>query len=94
MDDDFDLPGDSDDWEEMEPVVGCTLRADRVQLLRHCFGPDDNDICALIGLDPVQGIAGFGPTVHEALRDLVDNLVKHGIWVEVDDATDPHAQNP
>jgi hypothetical protein len=77
MDDDInDLPGDSDHWEEMQPVVGCTLRADRVQLYRHYFGPDDNDICALIGLDPVKGIAGFGASVHEALRNVADNLVE------------------
>ena len=35
---------------------------------------DGNQICAMIGPDLVQGIGGFGPSVHEALRDLADQL--------------------
>ena len=41
----------------------------------------------VIGPDPVAGISGYGATVHEALRDLADNLVKFGVWIEV---TDPN----
>ena len=48
---------------------------------------DGKEICAMIGPDPVAGISGYGVSVHEALRDLADNLVKFGVWIEV---TDPH----
>lgn len=54
-----DLHEGSDEWEEMQPVVNCTFQAASVQLFRHCFGPDDNDVCALIGLDPVQVSPGL-----------------------------------
>jgi hypothetical protein len=36
---------------------------------------DGNQVCALIGLDLVQGVGGFGSTVPEALRDLADQLL-------------------
>ena len=50
---------------------------------------DGKEICAMIGHDPVQGIAGYGKSVHEALRNLADELVKHGIWIEVTDPNHP-----
>lgn len=50
---------------------------------------DGREICAMIGPDPVAGIAGYGPSVHEALRDLADQLVRFGIWVEVTDERHP-----
>lgn len=37
----------------------------------------------MIGPDLVQGVGGFGSSVHEALKDLADQLVKNGIWIEV-----------
>ena len=39
---------------------------------------DGNQIAAQIGPDWVQGIAGFGYTVADALRDLADSFAKHG----------------
>jgi hypothetical protein len=50
---------------------------------------DGREICAMIGPDPVQGISGYGPSVHEALKDLADNLVKFGVWIEVTDPNHP-----
>ena len=43
----------------------------------------------MIGEDPVQGVAGYGASVHEAVRDLADQLVKCGIWIEVTDPNHP-----
>ena len=48
---------------------------------------DGSQICALIGPDLVQGVAGFGDSVHDALRDLAANLVTEGVWVEVSNST-------
>ena len=50
---------------------------------------DGKEICAMIGPDPVVGISGFGPTVHEALRDLADMLVANGVWIKVTDSGHP-----
>jgi hypothetical protein len=47
------------------------------------------EICAMIGPDPVAGISGYGASVHEALRDLADQLVKCGVWIEVTDPNHP-----
>jgi hypothetical protein len=62
----------------------CTYKANEVRLYT-----DGKEICAMIGRDPVQGIAGFGPSVHEALRDLADQLVQSGVWIEVTDPDHP-----
>jgi hypothetical protein len=43
----------------------------------------------MIGPDPVQGIAGFGASVQDALRDLADQLVKCAVWIEVTDPDHP-----
>src|SRR5689334_16109259 len=59
---------------------GRTIRAIEIKLYR-----DGNKICALVGQDLVVGVAGFGDSVHEALRDLADNLIREACWVEVDD---------
>jgi hypothetical protein len=50
---------------------------------------DGKEICAMIGPDPVQGIAGFGDSVHEALRMLAEELVRNGVWIEVTDDRHP-----
>jgi hypothetical protein len=50
---------------------------------------DGKEICAMIGPDPVEGIAGYGDSVHEALRNLADELVGNGIWIEVTDRRHP-----
>jgi hypothetical protein len=49
---------------------------------------DGNQICALVGPDLVQGVAGFGNGVHDALRDLANNLVREGVWIEVTNRTE------
>jgi hypothetical protein len=49
---------------------------------------DGNQICALVGPDLVAGVAGFGDTVHDALRELADNLVREGVWIEVTNRTE------
>jgi len=43
----------------------------------------------MIGPDPVAGISGYGSSVHEALRDLAEMLVKSGVWIEVTDPNHP-----
>lgn len=65
--------------EMSEPFRGAILKADTVRLLR-----DGSHICALVGIDLVQGIGGFGLTVPDALRDLADELVENGIWVQIE----------
>jgi hypothetical protein len=50
---------------------------------------DGKEICAMIGPDPVQGVAGYGSSVHEALHDLADQLVKCGVWIDVTDRNHP-----
>jgi hypothetical protein len=63
---------------------GGTYQSNEVRLFT-----DGKEICAMIGHDPVQGIAGYGNSVHGALRNLADELVKHGIWIEVTDPNHP-----
>src|ERR1700730_12878540 len=48
-------------------LIGRTYQSNTVNL-----STDGEEICAMIGPDPVQGIAGYGASVHEALRDLAD----------------------
>jgi len=62
----------------------CTFQSNEVRLFT-----DGKEICAMIGQDPVQGVAGYGSSVHEALRDLADQLVKCGVWIEVTDPNHP-----
>ena len=35
------------------------------------------------------GIAGYGASVHDALRNLADMLVESGVWIEVTDSNHP-----
>jgi hypothetical protein len=49
---------------------------------------DGNQVCALVGPDLVAGVAGFGDSVHDALRELANNLVREGVWIEVTNRTD------
>ena len=65
-------------------LIGRTYQSNTVNL-----STDGKEICAMIGPDPVQGIAGYGASVHDALRDLADNLVKSGVWIEVTDPNHP-----
>ena len=51
---------------------------------------DGNQICALVGPDLVAGVAGFGNSVHDALRELADNLVREGVRIEVTNRTEWH----
>ena len=64
---------------------GRTIQANEVKL--HW---DGNQICALVGKDLVVGVSGFGDTVLEALRELVDNLINEGVWIEVTDRMEWH----
>lgn len=52
---------------------------------------DGNQVGAMIGKDPVQGMAGYGDSVHAALRDLADQLVAQGVWIAVADPENPLA---
>src|SRR5690349_10389584 len=62
----------------------CTYQANEIRLFN-----DGNEICAMIGEDPVQGVAGFGPSVSEALRDLANQLTECGVSIEVTDPDHP-----
>jgi hypothetical protein len=42
----------------------------------------------LVGPDLVTGVAGFGDSVHDALRELADNLIREGVWIEVTNRTE------
>src|SRR5947208_1466712 len=55
------------------------LRARDIQLMW-----DGDQICALVGIDLVKGVGGFGSTVPEALRDLASQIERQReieIWV-------------
>jgi hypothetical protein len=52
------------------------------------FEWDGNQICALVGPDLVAGVAGFGDSVYDALRELADSLVREGVWIEVTNRTE------
>jgi hypothetical protein len=65
-------------------LIGRTYPSNTVKLYT-----DGKEICAMIGPDPVQGISGYGASVHDALRDLAENLVKSGVWIEVTDPNHP-----
>jgi hypothetical protein len=66
MGDQFEEPDDSDDDGLL---AGRTFQADTINLYTDEQG---KEICAMIGKDPVEGIAGFGASVHEALHQLAD----------------------
>jgi hypothetical protein len=44
---------------------------------------DGNAISALVGEDLVVGVSGFGDSVHDALRELAENLIREGVWIEI-----------
>ena len=62
---------------------GRTIQANEIKL-----SWDGNQICALAGEDLVVGVSGFGDSVHDALHELTDNLVREGVWIEVTDRTE------
>lgn len=64
---------------------GRVLKANRIQLFW-----DGKEICALAGSNLVEGVSGWGYNVHEALRELADNLVREGVWIEVTDRVEWH----
>jgi hypothetical protein len=77
----------SDDYSDMDgdtvnpgDLHGRVLPANDVEL---CW--DGNLIKALVGPDPVIGVSGFGDAVHDALRELADNLVQEAVWIEIAD---------
>jgi len=57
---------------------------------------DGNALSALVGPDLVEGVPGFGDSVHEALRELADRLIAEAVWVEIPEARrfDPAAAPP
>jgi hypothetical protein len=65
-------------------LIGRTYPSNTVNLYTN-----GKEICAMIGPDPVQGISGYGASVHDALQDLADNLVKSGVWIQVSDPNHP-----
>ncbi len=80
----------SDDYSDMDGDIinpgdlhGRVLPANEVEL---CW--DGNLISALVGPDLVVGVSGFGDTVHDALRELADNLVQEAVWIEMADQAD------
>ena len=38
---------------------------------------------ALVGEDLVVGVSGFGDSAHDALRELAENLIREGVWIEI-----------
>lgn len=57
---------------------GRVTRANAVELAW-----DGNAMSALIGEDLVVGVSGFGDSVHDTLRELADNLIREGVWIEL-----------
>ena len=50
---------------------------------------EGNQVGALIGKDLVQGVAGFGSSVPEALRDLAERLLTDHISIAIADPDNP-----
>jgi hypothetical protein len=74
---------------QIEP--GRTIETNEIELYRSgdakalvFAGPDEDDNA---------GVPGYGDSVHEAVRDLVDNLVQQGVWIEVTDRTEWHLED-
>ena len=84
MEDVFDPDGERIHDAEEATLRGRAYKSNTVKLYT-----DGKEICAMLGPDPVQGIAGFGSSVHEALRMLADDLVRNGVWIEVTDDRHP-----
>jgi len=62
-------------------MTGGTIQTNFVELYY-----DKGRICALVGAeDSALEVAGFGDSIHGALRQLADNLSARGVWVEVTD---------
>jgi hypothetical protein len=61
-----------------DDLDGRVLATNRIELTW-----DGNQLCALAGPDLVVGVSGFGDSVHDALRELADNLVREAVWIEV-----------
>jgi hypothetical protein len=57
---------------------GRVLPADEIALTW-----DGNLISAIVGPNLVEGVSGFGEAVHDALRELADNLIAEAVWIEV-----------
>ena len=57
---------------------GRVIRANAVELAW-----DGNKMSALVGDDLVVGVSGFGDSVHDALRELAENLIREGVWIEI-----------
>jgi hypothetical protein len=70
MDGDIVNPGD---------LHGRVLPADEVAL-----SWDGNLISAVVGPNLVEGVSGFGEAVHDALRELADNLLAEAVWIDID----------
>jgi hypothetical protein len=67
--------------ERFRPSPTGTIQTDIVELRR----VDEYRLCAFVRLDqglPI-GVAGIGPSVHEALQALAKELVSKGVWVDV-----------
>lgn len=45
---------------------------------------DGNQVCALFGVNLMEGTAGFGNNTAEALRDLAKQMEEEGIVEEID----------
>ena len=58
-------------------LKGRTHPADSISLTNN-----GKEVCAMIGKDPVTGIAGYGSSVQEALKDLANELITNGVWIE------------
>ena len=69
MDGDIIYPGD---------LHGRVVRANAVGVAW-----DGNAISALVGEDLVVGVSGFGDSVHEAVREVAESLIREGIWIEI-----------
>jgi hypothetical protein len=57
---------------------GRVIRANAVELAW-----DGNALSALVGEDLIVGVCGFGDSVHAALRELAENLIREGVWIEI-----------
>jgi hypothetical protein len=68
-------------WDSDDPngplLKGRTHPAGNISLTNN-----GKEICAMIGEDPVVGIAGYGHSVQDALKNLANELIRNGVWIE------------
>jgi hypothetical protein len=84
----IEIGDDADLGFDPVEMTGGSVEANVVGLYRK-----GSQVCAFVGPETSDsGVAGFGDSVHEALRQLADRLVDQGVWIEVTERREWHLE--